>query len=300
MTGYARVQKHIDKGKGKAARHVGMPFLGFRIINTSTGDFPTAWWPVPVCPSGDHFTFHLLRRRLAEGKLETGIKNVALFYDIVANMDPFLVGDVFVQASAPFVPGKSYGAGATSVVGTTIEFNGMCLAWHPPENKAVGGRVDRRVKIYRPASSPAAVTNEAGAAYWKETYDNDTALTLTNGVYSFGVAGAGNANWVPAGFTAAVRQHDWVFQPGVPGMLKEAKWFVYLPPLPGYFPAEGDAIVDEYGSRYLVAVPYEQKTGVAGYQLAVDRKIAGDDVQGGSASTDLSNPDNSQFIPGLT
>lgn len=303
MTNYARVQKHIDHGKGKAARHVGMPFLGFRLISTSTGDFPQAWWPVPVCPAGStpHYQFHLLRRRLAEGKLETGIKNVALFYDIIANIDPFLVGDVFLQNDPPFVPGKSYGAGATAVVGNTIEFNGMALAWHPPENKAVGGRLDRRVKIYRPATSPATVATTSGAAYWKETLDNDSPLTLTNGVYSFGAAGANNANFIPAGFTSAVRQHDWVFQPGVPGMIKEAKWFVYLPPLPGYFPAEGDALIDEYGARYLIVVPYEQKTGVAGYQLACDRKIAGDDVSSGTtASTDFSDPANSQFIPGLS
>lgn len=254
-----------------------MPFLGYRIIDTSTGDFPEAWWPVPVCPAGTHYEFHLLRRRLSEGKLETGIKNVTLFYDIIANMDPFLVGDVFVQNDAPFVPGKSYGAGATSIVGTTIEFSGMCLAWHPPENKAVGGRVDRRVTIWRPAFDPATVADGSGATYWKETHDNDLPLILTNGVYAFGTsAQASSANWVPAGFTSAVRQHDWVFQPGVPGMLKEAKWFVYVPPLPGYMPAEGDAIVDENGARYVVGVPYEQKTGVAGYQLTVDRKISSD------------------------
>ena len=299
MTTYAKVQQHIDKGKGRAARHVGMPFLAYRLISTSTGDFPTAWWPVPTCPNGNHYQFHLLRRRMTEGKTESGIKNVTLFYDIIANMDQFLVGDVFVQNDKPFVPGQSYGAGATSVVGPTIEFTAMALAWHPPENKAVGGRIDRRVKIYRPAASPASVGAKSGAKYWKETHDNDVPFVLTNGVFSLGVAGVDNANWVPAGFMSAVRQHDWVFQPGVPGMLKEAKWFCYLPPLPGYFPKEGDAIIDEYGARYVVGVAYEQKTGVSGYQLSVDRKIAGNDSGTATASTDFSDPNNSQFIPGL-
>jgi len=300
MSNYARIQGHIDKGKGRAAHHVGMPFLAYRLISTSAGDFPSGWSPVAT-PAGTAFS--LLRRRLSEGKLELGIKSVALFYDIVANMNPFLVGDVFVQNDAAFVPNISYGAGATQVPGTTIEFNGMCLAWHPPENKAVGARIDRRVKIYRPATSPATTTTPAGGStqYWKETLDNDRSLMLINGTYSFGVPGANNANFIPCGFTAAIRQHDWVFQPGIPGMLKEAKWFAYLPPLPGYFPKEGDALVDEYGSRYLIAVPYEQKTGVAGYQLAIDRKIAGDDVSSGqTASTDFADPSNTQFVPGLT
>lgn len=273
MVNYAHVQGLIDKGKGKAAHHVGMPFLGYRVGGASVGDFPSGWVPVTL-PSGGT-VFSLLRRRLAEGKLEIGIKNTALFYDIIANMDPFLVGDVFVQDDAPFVPGISYGAGATQVTGTTIEFNGMCLAWHPPENKAVGGRLDRRVKIYRPATSPATVPATTGTAkYWKETLDNDFSLTLSGGVYSFGTAAANNANFVPAGFSAAIRQHEWPFQPDTPGLLKEAKWFVYLPPLPGYLPAEGDALVDENGARYVVAVPFEQQTGVSGYQLVVDRKIA--------------------------
>lgn len=267
MTNYARIQRHIDHGKGKAARHVGQPFIGYRITGTSAGDFPGGWTQTVA-------NFPLLRRRLAETKLEIGIKNVALFYDIVADMGPFLVGDVFLQNDPAYVNGKSYGPGATSIVGTNIEFNAMCLAWHPPENKAVGARLDRRVQIFRPASSPGTIAGYSGATYWKSTHDNDTPLVLSGGTYAFGSAGASGASLIPAGMSSAVRQHDYIFQPGVPGMPKEAKWFAYLPPLPGYMPAEGDALIDENGARYQVVVPFEQKTGVAGYQLAVDRKIA--------------------------
>jgi hypothetical protein len=298
VSNFARIQNHIDKGKGKAARHVGMPFLGYRLTSASTGDFPTAWTPIPVCPAGTHYEFSMLRRRLAEGKLELGIKNVALFYDIVANMNPFLVGDVFVQNDAAFVPGKSYGAGATAVVGATIEFNGVALAWHPPENKAVGARIDRRATIWRPSQQPATVTTATGAKYWKETNVNDVPLVLSGGVYRWGVAGAGWASLVPIGMMAAIRQSDWIMQPGIPGMLKEAKWFGYLPPLPGYLPAEGDAIIDENGARYHVVVPFEQKTGVAGYQLVLDRKIASDGET--NPSLDFSDPNNSMYLPGGT
>jgi hypothetical protein len=266
VTNYARVQRHIDHGKGQASRHVGQPFIGYRLGAGSNGDFPGAW--NVVAPN-----FYMLRRRMTEGKIEVGIKNVALFYEIVANMDPFVLGDVFVQDDPAYAPGRSYGAGATSIPGT-IEFNAMCLAWHPPENKAVGGRVDRRVKIYRPSNDPAATTDGSATPYWKETNVNDTPLVLTGGTYAFGTAGAGNASFVPAGFLSAIRQTEWIFQPGVPGMLKEAKWFCYLPPLPGYLPAEGDAIIDENGARYHVTVPFEQKTGVVGYQLVLDRKIS--------------------------
>ena len=266
MTNYSRIQRHIDHGKGRAARHIGQPFIGYRLTGASAGDFPSGWTQTVA-------NVPIRRTRLAESKLELGIKNVTLFYDIVADMGPFLVGDVFLQNDPAYVNGKSYGAGATSIVGANIEFNALCLAWHPPENKAVGARLDRRVQIFRPASSPAAIAGYSGPTYWKSTHDNDLPLILSGGVYSFGTAGASGASFVPAGFASAVRQHDWLFQPGVPGMLKEAKWFVYLPPLPGYMPAEGDAIIDENSARYVVGVPYEQKTGVSGYQLSADRKI---------------------------
>lgn len=267
MTNYARIQRHIDHGKGVGARHIGQPFQAYRLTGASAGDFPAGWSNVSL-------NFFMFRRRLAETKLELGIKNVALFYDIVANMSPFVVGDVFVQNDPNYVPGISYGPGATSIVGTNIEFNAMCLAWHPPENKAVGARLDRLVTIWRPATSPAAVTGVAGAAYWKETHDNDLPLILSGGSYSFGTAGAGGASLIPAGALSAVRQHDYAIEPTVPGVLKEAKWFLYLPPLPGYLPAEGDALIDQNGARYVISVPYEQKTGVSGYQLVCDRKIA--------------------------
>lgn len=294
MTNYARVQKHIDHGKGKAARHVGLPYTALRLTPVSNGDFPGGWTTVSA-------KFSMLRRRFAEGKLEVGIKNVTLFYRIVANMNAYLLGDVFLQTDPAYDPGFSYGVGATSVPGT-FEFNAMALAWHPPENEAIGGRIDRRVKIYRPSPSPATVQDGSGVAYWKETNDNDLPLIMAAGVYAFGQAGAGGASFVPAGFTSALRQHESVFEPGVPGMLKEAKWFVYVPPLPGYMPSEGDAIIDENGARYVVSVPYEQKTGVVGYQLVCDRKISSDDDNSGPAAggdLDWSNPDNSGLLPGL-
>lgn len=295
MTNFARVQRHIDHGKGQAARHVGMPFIGYRLVPTSAGDFPGGWTQTVA-------SFSMLRRRFAEGKLEVGIKNVALFYRIVANMDRFLVGDVFVQNDAPFVPGISYGAGATAESSTAnIEFNGMCLAWHPPENEAIGARIDRRVRIYRPANQPATVQDSSGATYWKETNVNDQPLILADGTYALGAAGAGLGSLVPAGMLSAIRQSEWIFQPSIPGMQKQAKWLVYLPPLPGYMPAEGDAIIDENGARYVVAVPFEQKTGVSGYQLVCDRKISSNPQQPDSAggpSLDFSDPGNSQFLPG--
>ncbi len=186
-------------------------------------------------------------------------------------MEPFVVGDVFLLIDPDYVPGVSYGAGATSIPGT-IEITAMCLAYHPPVAKAIGGGCDRLVRIYRPSTAPATQGDGSGA--WKPTLDNDLPLKLLAGGYSFGAAGSGAASLVPAGVSSAHRRGDAIFGPGVPGMPKPASWFLYVPPLPGYLPREGDAIVDQNGVRYVVLSPYEQLTGCTGFQLLCDRKIA--------------------------
>ena len=265
MVNYARVQEHIDRGKGIAARKLGPPYNAFRIIGSSAGDFPGGWSKVAS-------NFPLFYRKLVgESKILTGLKNTTQWIDIVADMDPFVLGDIFLLNDPAYVPGVSYGAGATSIPGT-IELNGMCLAWHPPVNKAIGGTINRLVSIYRPAVAPA--TQNDGSTYWESTHDNDQPLVLAGGSFAFGSAGAGGASLVPAGIGSAHRRGEAIFGPGVPGMLKPTHWFFYVPPLPGYLPREGDAIIDQNGARYVVVSPYEQLAGVVGYQLLCDRKVA--------------------------
>lgn len=265
MVNYARIAEHIDRGRGIAAKKLGPPFDAYRLDPTSNGDFPSGWLKVAA-------RFPLYRRRLtAEAKIETGIRNTTLWYEIVANMDPFRLGDVFVQVDPPFVAGVSYGAGATSMPGT-VELNAMALAWHPPVNKSVGARLDRLAAIYRPANQAAAMGD--GSLYWKQTLDHDQPLVLGSGTFGLGTAGSGQGSLVPIGLSSAHRRGDAILGPGVPGMVKPSHWFVYLPPLPRYVPREGDAIVTLDDARYVVTSPFEQLAGVVGYQLLCDRKIA--------------------------
>lgn len=266
MVDYALIQERIDRGKGKAALRLGPPFHAYRCDSAAAGDFPGGWTALLAGA-----TFPLFRRRIPDAKLELGLKNVALLYDIIANMDPFVLGDVFVSADPPYNPGFSYGAGATSLPGTQ-EFNAMALAWHPPVNKAIGARLDRLVTIWRPAPSPATMGDSS--LYWKSTHDNDQPLVLAAGQYTFGTAGTTNASLLPAGLSSQHRQSEKMFPPDVPGMIKPVKWFFYLPPTPGYLAREGDAIVDQNGARYVVLSPYEQETGVVGQQLVCDRTAA--------------------------
>jgi hypothetical protein len=265
MVSGAFVQGKIDYGRGIAAQKLGQPYNAYRVGPTSSGDFPGGW---QLLTAGTQ----IFRRRLNEvAKLDVGMKETALFLEIIADMGPYLLGDCFVQVDAPLVPGVSYGAGATSLPGTP-EFNGFTLAWHQPVMKNVGARLDRRVMIFRPATGPKVLAD--GSDYWASTHDNDSPLILANGQYSFGAPGSGEGSMIPAGISSQHRQSDRIFGPGVPGMPKPVKWFFYVPPLPGYLPAEGDAIIDENGARYVVVSPYEQEAGVVGNQLVCDRKIA--------------------------
>lgn len=263
MVHYGNIARHIDKGLGKAAKKLGQPFDAFRVTDTSAGNFPDGWSLVST-------NFSLFRRRISDSALEVGMAKATLWFNIIGNMGPFLLGDVFVQNDPDYVPGLYYGAGATSVPGTK-EMNAMALAWHAPIDKRIGARIDRRMQIYRPASGPA--TQADGSKYWKQTHDNDRPLILTAGTFAFGANGT-PASWIPAGQSAVHRQSERLFEPNVPGMLKPSKWFFYVPPLPGYVAREGDALIDEDGARYVVTSPYEQQTGVVGNQLVCDRKIS--------------------------
>jgi hypothetical protein len=268
---YATIQKHIDRGRGIAAKKLGPPFQAYRFAGATNGDFPSGWARLTV---NNQQTFPLFRRRLGpEDKVEIALKGVTIWYKIIADMTPFLLGDVFVQADPPYVPGQFYGAGATALAGAE-ELNAIGLAWHPAVNVAVGARLDRLVTIFRPSNVPATMPD--GRGYWKSTADNDLPLVLTNGQYRFGIAGAKNASLIPAGLAAHTKHGASLFDPKVPGVSKiqPGHWYFYLPPLPGYLPREGDAIVTQDGARYVVTTPFEQRAGVVGNQLIADRKVA--------------------------
>jgi hypothetical protein len=271
MVNYARVQHHIDRGKGIAARKLGPPFLAYRCGAMASGDFPDGWVATPGPQGG--LSFSLFRRRMPDTKLELGLSRAAIFFDIIANMEPFLVGDVFVQNDPPYVPGVSYGAGATSLAQGTMQLNAMCFAWHPPVGKAVGVRLDRCGGIYRPATAPLTFTDASN--YWASTHDNDQPLVLAGGNYSFPTGHAGEpASLVPVGFTADHRNSDRIFGPSVPGMVTPLRWLIYIPPLPGYSPREGDAVITEDGARFVMRSPFTQETGVVGTMTLCERKIA--------------------------
>lgn len=270
MVNYARIQHHIDRGKGIAAKKLGQPFLAYRVTSSAAGNFPEGWTATPGPVGG--LAFSLFRRRLPETKLEVALPRASIWFDVIGNMEPFLVGDVFLQNDPPYVAGVSYGAGATQLPGTQ-QFNAMCLAWHAPVNKAIGARLDRCGAIYRPNGAP--MTFADASQYWESTHDNDIPLVLAGGQFTFQAGQSGQtASLVPVGFTADHRNAERIFGPNVPGMVTPIRWLIYIPPLPGYAPREGDAVITEDGARYVMRSPFVQEAGVVGTQTLCDRKIA--------------------------
>lgn len=266
MVDYAGIQEKIDRGRGKAANRLGQPYSIYRLGAASTGDWPDAWSTI------DSNYLVYTRRLKSERDIEVGIQNATLFFDLIADLTPFILGDVFLETDPPYDPGVSYGPGATSVAGDPMQFNAFALAWHPPIAKSVGGRIDRRGQIYRPATRPQVNTPDL-SPYWRETHDGDRPLILNNGTFQFGGPG-GRGSFIPCGLTSAYRpsgQKPFEVSGTPPGMLRPAHWFAYIPPLPGYLPRTGDALITEDGARYVVVQPYYQTAGVVGSQLMLDR-----------------------------
>lgn len=206
-------------------------------------------------------------------------------YDIIADMQPFLVGDVFVNTDTPYVPNgggltadlnlvtadsplpitssAGYGAGATSVPFPTVEIDAFCLAFHGPIKKSIGARLDRLATIYRMASGLDSNN------YFSADINSASPVVLSNGVFSVGAVGAPPA-FVPVGISVMPRWRGELIK-SIPTSSQVVEYFIYVPPLNGFTFKEGDQIQFQDGSRYLVQIPYEQMVGFSGSQLGVER-----------------------------
>lgn len=275
MGNAASLQAQMEAAFGQAAAQTGQPYSAYRVTASSSGDFPGGWATV-----GTNVLIYKTRMSsTAAGTIESALLSPGtMFFSMVADMSNYLLGDVFVLSDAAYVAGVSYGAGATSIVGPTLEINALALAWHPPVFTPVGGRISHRIRIYRPQNAPEVVANADGSQtyVWRQTDYHGLPLILSNGVYAFGSIGS-TPSWVPAGISGTERPSRGAnFPPSVPGIPYIPRYFSYLPPLPGYEPTEGDRIMTEDGARYVVVNPYKQEVGFVGAQMSIDRVISQD------------------------
>lgn len=270
MVNFARIQHKIDKGLGIAARHLGPPYSAYRISTTSSGDYPSGWQQVGA-------GIPVFLRRTTDSEIQNALlASGTLWFDVIGNMEPFLLGDVFSLTDAPYSPGVAYGVGATSVPNVG-RFTGFMLAWHNPVDEPVGARLDVRVQVYRMQGPPDQLTDSSSV--WRNSAYASQPLCLINGSYQFVDPYSGRqASFVPAGVASTDRPpRGHLFPPAsTPGDQQIPRYFLFLPPLPGYTPSEGDRLIQESGQRYVVTNPYYQLTGVVGMQLGVERHISED------------------------
>jgi hypothetical protein len=259
---YGQLQFRIDRRLGQIGQNIGQPFNVYRVGSTNSGDFPNNWTLVG--------SVNAYRYRVPSSKLEVGVEKADLLYNIFLNAGNYYLGDTFICTDPALVPGQSYGPEAT-ILPSTLQINAFTLAWHMPVRIPVAARIDRRCRVYRPALTPSVLSD--GSFYFKETNDNDQPLVLNSGVFSFGAAGSGVGSWVPLGMQSVTRRSDYAFEKE-PGIVRSIAWHAYLPPLPGYEPSEGDALITEDGARYVILGSFNQEAGLVGNQMVVDRKIS--------------------------
>lgn len=261
---YATFNNRIQKRLGQIGASVGPPFDAYRVVAGCVGDFPDGWQFIG--------STNIFRYKVPVSKVESGVEHSELLYSVFFNASAFNIGDVFVCTDPLLEAGVAYGPEATILPGTA-QINALALGWAPSMRVPTGVRIDRRVRVYRPADTPVILKD--GTNYWNETNDNDMPLILRDGCYSFGPAGSGLGNWVPGGFMSVTRRSDYPFDKE-PGIVRSLGWMAYLPPLPGYLAAEGDSLITEDGARYVMLGAYIQEVGLVGTQMIIDRKISQD------------------------
>jgi hypothetical protein len=279
-----RIQRKIDSGRGKAARALGGPFKVYRITGTAAQNFID---PLNLIKS-NYLVYHTQKPAGSFRGSYEGINVGAPLFDIIGDMGPFLVGDVFINTDPPYepyggpltgdiaaegsdadIPGdiyrSGYGAGATSVAYPTMEIYGFCLGFHGAIKKAIGARLDRLAQVFRLPEAPAA------GGYWQADQATSLPIVLTNGTFAPGTVGQ-TAAFVPVGLAARPRWKSDLIK-SIPTSTGELEYYCYVPPLYGFSFQESDRIVLQDGSQYVVQLPWEQEVGFVGSQLAVQRQV---------------------------
>ena len=279
------IQRQIDRGRGKAARALGGPFNVYRVSGTAATNFIDSLNLV----SSNYLVYHVQRSSSGFRGSYEGINVGAPLFDIIGDMGPFMVGDVFVDSDSPYVPfngavtsdnsagtadsgiitsdtsASGYGAGATSVNFPTLEVYGFCLGFHGPIKKSIGARLDRLAQIYR------MPTGADPNGYWSASKNASLPVVLSSGQFSVGTVSQ-TAALIPVGLAARPRWKSDLIK-SIPTSTGELEYYCYVPPLQGFAFKEGDRIALQDGSRYVVQLPWEQQVGFAGSQLAVQREV---------------------------
>ena len=262
----SNLQSIVDMGLGIGAQFVGIPHAVYRVTSASNGDV--------IQPANLIFPNYMAQRSKyrTDNSKDIGLETLDrddFIYSILGDMSPMLVGDIFVA-------GPINGKGQTMVNYPDYQINAFCIASLAVLKSRIAGRIDRQIQVYRPSTVP-----DAGGSI-DMTLANCDQLVCVNG--SFVLQDRVNfpdavASKIPVGFQNTKRARAQIVSQ-TPNMPQIVSYACYVMPLPqatnldGFAFREGDRIIDQDGSEYVVSNAYRQDTGFAGSQLTLDRYIA--------------------------
>ena len=279
------IQFLIDRGRGHAARALGGPFNVYRLNPTTATNYLDS---VNQIASG-YPVYHTQKSPGSFRGSYEGINVGEPLFDIIGDMSPFVIGDIFIDADLPYVPNSApitadtnlitadnanvtadiassgYGAGATSVAFPTLQIYGFCLGFHGAIKKSIGARLSHLAQVYR------LPTTTDSNGYWSAAQNASLPLILTNGQFSIGTLND-TAAFIPVGLAARPRWKSDLIK-SIPTSTGELEYYCYVPSIPGFSFQESDRIVLQDGSVYVVQLPWEQQVGFVGSQLAVQREV---------------------------
>lgn len=242
----------LDGALGPIAQIFGKPYNVYRIKPASDGDFIQMYNLVDT-----GFFVDKVRLPPSDKNLVSDSKAGTYWYSLTGDFSAKLVGDVFVCADPN-------AAGNSQVTYSTLQFDGFGLAQKGV--LPIGGRLDRLVTIKRSAmeaDSDGYVTN---------TTPDMPQLVCVDGVFSFNDDPTVTGSLVPAGLMSEKKVSGDQTK-GLSESPLKSRFLLYLPPLPGYVPREGDSIIEQSGVKYKVIYPYTQEVGTVGSQLEVERLV---------------------------
>ncbi len=250
LSQYASIQNIIDYGRGLAANVVGQPGTLYRISANTNGAI--------VAPANAVYTnFPLLRRVISSASsVESHGVEESLLFEIVCNLNDVVVGDIWIQND------PKYGVGADIATYETSEFIGMAVAMHAVMRKAIGVQLHRYASIYR---MMRGVDNSGYAnAFQQQAYG----LSIVNGAAEFLPTGASS---IPIGMAPRTGGFEAPVHPNIRSLPDIPQYHIYIPPISGYAPIEGDVIQTTNGARYYVMSSWHMDVGLLG-NMVVARK----------------------------
>lgn len=257
MTSWISITRNLQNAYGVASVHIGPPFSVYRITPESNGNVIQ---PQNLIADNIRVDRQVMK---AGDKAFEGAKDLPNFwYKIMANCNPFLVGDIFVLKDLPL------NTGWVATTYKTAEFTAFCLAENMPTRHPIGARLNTTAQIYTSSCLPTPQD------YFDSTNPNRMPIILINGKFAALNAGQ-EAAVIPVGVMPSRSYGGNIYNQPTPNMPPVEKRLVYIPPMFGYQPVASDELIFKDGSRYQIDSNYHQTSGTSGNVFICKKFVTG-------------------------